>query len=175
MRGDISLIVILELSTLYRQLTLSPPHTMHSRTQTYILLVQHCPGHTAQCEGCDDLVYIFGCTKHYKNNFAAPLASVGRLHPVNHTHMTSPSSSCINTVFFMPLDSHSLNDLWESSPKSTKGCRLYKYIVNGTDGFTLSREARRNELCSLIFSYQLSVRKGLEKRTRQHQGKRQRQ
>lgn len=31
----------------------------------------------------------------------------------------------------MPLDSHPLGDLWESSPRSTKGVRVYKYIVNG--------------------------------------------
>lgn len=40
-------------------------------------------------------------------------------------------------------------------------CRVYKYIVNGTVVFTLSREACGNELCSLIFSYQLNE-KGCE-------------
>lgn len=37
-----------------------------------------------------------------------------------------------------------------------------KYTVNGTFGFALPREACRNELYSLIFSYQLSVRGGEE-------------
>lgn len=53
-----------------------------------------------------------------------------------------------------------LSDLWERSPSSTSGGRTYKYTVNGTFGFTLPGEAGRNELCSLIFPYQLGVRAG---------------
>lgn len=87
----------------------------------------------------------------HSNNFAASTAKVGRPDPINHTHGDLLIACLLTLCMCTSSPTHSVT-FGRAHLVAQKGVGGYKYINNGTSGFTVPREACRNELAYFLLS-----------------------